>query len=354
VRRATSLVAAGVLACVCPALPARADAPPNAWDIAKDSAVRDRWELHEAVRREMAFGQERDYGTLRDAALQHARAELEDADAAHSPDVRLRFDLGEIYELLDMHDRAVAVLAPALGEAGDEPAATHAWVMLAYAYAHLDRTKDERAAYAKYLDHETDDRYRVTALLNLAEADMRLGFLEEAVAGYRETIALAVSLPLRQGKDDEVLGTWGLAVALDRSGDPTGAAAAALQATNIDSASGRSAGWHPDFRRALICNTDFVFFVPPYERYWYIALGKTEDAKQAPDARAAAREWAIVEEFWGRYVSDATRAASPDRWLPRARAHLERAHAERLAAEKRAKGMRPERALPNEGELFIH
>jgi tetratricopeptide (TPR) repeat protein len=347
--RALALAAAAAL--LFGARGAGADTPPGSWQIARDPGARDRWELHEAVRRDISFDQQSDLGTLRGAALEHARAQLEDADAAHSPDVRLRFDLGEVYERLDLHDKAVALLDAALKEAPDHPSATHAWVMLAYAYAHLDHPKDERAAYEQYLQRERDDRFRVTALLNLAEADMRLGFLQEAVDGYRETIALAVSQPMREGRNDEVLATWGLAVALDRSGDPAGATAAARQATQIDNRI-RLLGppGTPDHGWALINNTDFVFFVPAYDRYWYLALGYAEDAKAAPDARHAAKEWATVEYLWTKYVSQAT---AHDRWVTRARAHLERAHAERLAAEKRARTQRPAARPEDEGETFI-
>jgi tetratricopeptide (TPR) repeat protein len=244
------------------------------------------------------------------------------------------------------------VLEPALKDFPDHPAATHAWVMIAYAYAHLDRPKDERMAYERYLERERDDRFRVTALLNLAEADMRLGFLPEAVAGYRETLSLAVSLPMREGFMDEVLATWGLAVALDRNGDPMGAAAAARQATQVDQRT-RLAGppGTPDHGWRFISDTNKVFFVPAYERYWYLAMGYTEEAKQAMDPRKAAREWATVEYLWTKYVSQGT---PRDRWVPLAKAHLERAHSERVAAEKRAKTIRPGTRLEGEdGEILI-
>jgi tetratricopeptide (TPR) repeat protein len=338
--RARRMVCMGLASLTILVLPGllHADSPPNGWDVAKNPAARDRWDLHEEARQAMALEQDQDLGRLRDASLERERAVLEDAGAANSPDVRLRFDLGEIYETLKLHDRAVAVLEPACKEAPDHPAATQAWVMLAYAYAYLDRTRPEIGAYEKYLAKETDDRLRVTAMLNMAEAQMRLGDLEDAVAGYRETIALALSLPFRQGSNDEVLGTWGLAVALDRSGDPADAAVTARQATQID----------PAYR--LIDNRDFVFFVPAYDRYWYLALGHTEDAKHAPTARRAVREWHVVEELWSLYVAE---AVPQDHWLPLARAHLERAHVARVAAEKRAKTESGKGPLRDDDEVLI-
>jgi tetratricopeptide (TPR) repeat protein len=349
-RRAALACFAVAAACLLASRTGHADTPPGSWDIARDPQARDRWELHVAVHRDMAM--ESGLGTLLGGALEHARAQLEDADAANSPDIYLRFDLGELYERLNLHERAIGLLEPALKEAPDHPAATHAWVMLAYAYAHLDRPKDERAAYERYIEHEADDRFRVTALLNLAEADMRLGFLPEAVAGYRDTISMAVSLPMREGFMDEILATWGLAVALDRNGDPMGGAAAARQATQIDQRV-HLVGMPgtPDHGWRFINDTEKVFFVPSYERYWYLALGYTEDAKQAPDARHAAKEWATVEYLWLKYVAQAT---PHDRWVPLARAHLERAHSERVAAEKRARAQRPGTRLEGEeGEILI-
>jgi hypothetical protein len=79
----------------CPS--AHADTPPSAWDVARDPPARGRWELHVRVQQLL-------HGVLLDGAaieglgpasalpLAAARAELESAGAASSPDVRLRFD----------------------------------------------------------------------------------------------------------------------------------------------------------------------------------------------------------------------------------------------------------------------
>jgi hypothetical protein len=142
---------------------------------------------------------------------------------------------------------------------------------------------------------------------------------------------------MREGFMDEVLATWGLAVALDRSGESSAVAAAeaARKATQIDlrirlpgMPGAADHGWR------FIGDTQKVFFVPAYERYWYLAMGHTEDAKQAADADVAVREWKTVEGLWTKYLSQAVPA---DRWVSLARAHVKQAHQELVKAEKRVR-----------------
>ena len=302
---------------------ARADTPPNAWDVAKDPKARERYQLHVTVRESIIVNS----GTeqLRAAVLERARGMLEDGGAETSPDVRLRFDLGEIYEALSDHRRAVAVLTPAIESAPDHPAAVDAILALAYAHAKLDHPREERDAYLRYLARVTGERSRVTALLNLAEAEMRIGNMPEAVAGYHDAVQAAASLPNTMSTSKTaVLAVWGLAVALDRSGDPAGAATQAKLATQLD------------HENRIIGDRRDVFFVPEYERFWYFALGAVEHAKQARDAREATRLWAQAESTWSSYVSNAEHSDSKDRWLSLARAHRDHARAEKLAANKRA------------------
>ncbi|MDB4993078.1 MAG: hypothetical protein JWM74_510 [Myxococcaceae bacterium] len=325
-RAVVGTLVAALLGAVSPRA-ARADTPPTSWDMAKDPAARDRYQLHVLVRDLVSQDAHLQASRgFRLGTLDRARALLEDSGAATSPDVRLRFDLGEVYEALDRHDLAIAVLTSALKIAPTHPAAESAWVVLAYAYAKKDMPKEERDAYEKYLALTTDDRSRSTAILNLAEADMRLGHIDEAVAGYRDAVQVAAALPTGTSTAVETgkLAVWGLAVALDRQGDATGSAAQAKLAVQMDTG------------LVLISHGQNVFFVPPYERLWYIALGTTVEAKAATDPRKALGYWQQVEELWTSYVEQAERGDPKERWLPRARAHRDQAHAERVAAEKRA------------------
>jgi tetratricopeptide (TPR) repeat protein len=306
---------------VAPVGAAHADTPPSVWEKARDPNARARWNLHVRVRELIALDTQVGVQSLRAAALERARAMLEDAGAASSPDVRLRFDLGEVYEALGHHERAVDVLSQALEMAPDHPAASDATVTLAFAYAKLGRQRDERDTYVKVLARVTDDRARATALLNLAEAEMHLGNLEDAVAGYREAVQIAASIPTSLAASETgILAVWGLAVALDRSGDPHGALEQAKLATRMDPG------------EVLIGHGPNVFFVPAYERLWYLGLASVAHASEASDPRAAASHWGRAEAIWSAYLAN---AMSTDRWVPLARAHKERARVRKREAERR-------------------
>jgi len=300
---------------------AYADTPPTRWDIAKDPGARARWDLHVRVRQMLLLRGQLDTESMRDAALERARALLEEARAETSQDVRLRFDLGEVYYAIDRYERAVAVLVPALEMAPEHPGAVDALAYLAYAYAKLDKSSAERATYEKYLARVNDDRSRATAMLNLAEAEMRLGNMSDAIAGYKETIALCESLPSGVSQAHTlILAVWGLAVALDRDGQAREGLAAARRAVMMD----------PDDR--AIAHDPNVFFVPQYDRYWYLAMGATVRAEDAKAADEAARAWKKVEETWTKYIDPAD---AHDRWTAIAKARRDRAKAQRLAAEAR-------------------
>jgi tetratricopeptide (TPR) repeat protein len=303
---------------------ARADTPINGWDAARDPGAEDRYELHLRVRELMATARL----VPRNTALLRARALLLQADAEKSPDVRLRFDLGEIYAALEDNIRTIEVLEPALDEAPDHPAAHSPYVDLANAYAKLDRSVDERRVYERYLPRVTDEASRSIALLNLAEADMHLGDLDAAVTGYRAALEVSAQLPnmIEIEQHTGTLARWGLAVALDRSGDVAGGAKEARLAVELD------------HDMAIIRGSPNVFFSPERERNWYVALGYAEYAKASAEARASATFWRRSEGCWREYIDDVRAHAAADRWVDVARARLERAHAQRVAAEKRVKG----------------
>jgi tetratricopeptide (TPR) repeat protein len=313
-------------------MPAFADTPPSRWDRARDPTASEAWELHTRVREFMAPLPDEVLG-LRELRLQQARTELESANAAESADVRLRFDLGQVYEELSHNQQAIDVLQPALAMAPDHPAAADAWLELAFAYARMDRSREERDAYDAYLVRAPYESGRATALLNRAEAEMRLGNLEDAVLGYRDAIDACDSASML---DDlfktGVLARWGLAVALDRSGDATGAVREALVASQLDPREGI-------IDSQEMCGTSLcVFFVPDYERDWYLGLGRAEHAKQELDPRKAALLWKRTEEKWADYI---LRADPKDRWLPLAKAHLSATQKRRAVADKRAGVRRP-------------
>jgi hypothetical protein len=64
-----------------------------------------------------------------------------------------------------------------------------------------------------------------------------------------------------------------------------------------------------------------VFFVPAYERLWYLGLGALSAARSA-DASARQEAYAIAVGLWEQYIES---ARSEDRWLAQAKSHAARA-----------------------------
>lgn len=329
VAAALALCALGVLGAV-PS--ARADTPPGLWGSVREPGARARYDLHVRVRQVLEFDARVELAKF--GALDHARALLEDAHAETSPDVRLRFDLGEVYYRLDLLAEAVRVLEPALRAHEGHPAAADALVTLAYCYAKLDRPREEHDTYQRYLKVAVDVGPRANATLNLAESEMRLGNLRDAVAGYEDALVLTGKLPATSGAHQTAaLAVWGLAVALDRSGEGSRARAAATRALGLD----------PGL--AIISQDKNVFFVPAYERLWYLALGAGAQAEGAQNAHEALAHRRSQELALRTYVAKAT---ADDRWLALAKARLHEAEALRRRAELAARVAPPLPRDPSE------
>lgn len=309
-----------VLAGVCTILPTSvwADTPPSAWERAKDPEAAAAFDLHRAVQQRLIRTAiaEVDFGE-RGRVL----AMLERAGAETSKSALLRFDLGQVYSLLENHARAAQVFKSAIAAFPDHPAVDQAWLRLAFACGHLGDHVCEQNAYIEVLRRETEEIYRATPTLNLAETQMHLGDLKEAIEGYREAFRIAGRVPARETAP---LATWGLAVALDRAGDRLSAEKEARFALEIE----RSMGHH-----RLLRSKD-VFFVPAYEIHWYEGLGAAALARVAPSPRDAAILWRQAEKSFGEYVKAGE--LKNDRWLPIAKARLAQAEAERGRAEKLA------------------
>ena len=118
---------------------------------------------------------------------------------------------------------------------------------------------------------------------------------------------------------DNALAHWGLAVALDRSGDHSGAIRAATTALTYDP-------------NAKELNGPSVFFVPDYDRFWYRALGAMARATAANEPELRALWWDRATLLWQQYLD----AASVDnRWVPIAR--LRHAFCEQATREARVR-----------------
>jgi len=313
---------------------ARADTPPSVWDRARDPATADSYRLHLDVQRRLTqrdaavaadFGFSSAFESMKDTV----RAMLERQRADKSHDVRLRFDLGLVYLMLGKteergyYKRAAEVLGEALAVAPEHPAAEEAWSRLAEACGHIGDHDCERRAYTMVLRLMTEEADRGTSTLNLAETEMHLGNLKEAIEGYREALRIASRSP---SPTLAPLALWGLAVALDRSGDRVGADREALGVLQLQASSGLSG----------LLRSSGVFFYPDYELSWYDAVGAAAMArKPGATAAEAARHWAAAEEAFGRYVRAAEQSRTPDRWLELAKVRLAAAKLERERAEKR-------------------
>jgi len=352
--RNTRLVLVVVLTCaaVLLASAARADTPPSVWDVARDPAVRDRWALHVRVERLLAArtpsgeSQSQD----RELRLEAALALLLESDAATGPDRRLRYDLGIVYHRLaeltereDLRQRAVEMLTPALDAPLDDPSATEALEALVYSFARLNRPRDELDAWHHYIPRLAADGPRAVAMMNMGEAQMRLGRVDDALVTFRDVLGFCGSLPNSISTSSTyVLDLWDVAVALDRSGDFAGALASAAKASGMRV--GNQTG------RDLIENDPGVFFVPDWEREWYLGLADASAARAAADPRDAARAWGEAERHWGTYVARSTAAPHGDPWLAIAHARLDQMRAARAAAQGRVAKPAPSKP-PTTGRL---
>lgn len=265
-------------------------------------------------------------GGSRAMLLDQAERLLRDARADQSPDIRVRAQYGRVLELLthlgaddDRQGtlaRSESVLEQTIALDPDHPVAIDARYALAIAYARLGKPRKEIEVYDALLDRETSPERRATVLCNQAEAYMILGELDRAITGYRASVRLGSDNPLPH---------WGLAVALDRSGDPDQAIAEVNDALRQDPEARQLHG--PD-----------VFFVPAYDRFWYDALGAMARARNQKGAPMAALWWKEAEMHWGRYI-DA--AAPDDRWTRIAHSRSEMCA--RIAKEQSARALRQRR-----------
>jgi tetratricopeptide (TPR) repeat protein len=353
--RSIAAIAVGAVAIAASASIARADTPPSVWDRARDPAMADSYRLHLEVQRRLAVADAAlDFGfqASHESQKLSVRSLLERANADKSLDPRLRFDLGLVYLLLGASDgnvyykRSAEVLGAALAAAPDDPAAEEAWGRLADACGHIGDHECERRAYQNVLTLATEDirpgpgLERGTANLNLAEAQMHLGNLKEAIDGYREAMRIAQRYPFVHLAP---LAMWGLAVAYDRSSDTVAADKEALAVVEMQRSSGMVG----------LLRSRSVFFYPDYEINWYDAVGAAAQARR-PNATPgeAVRYWKMAEDAYAAYIRGAERdaAKTPDRGLDLARVRYAAAKVAREKAEKK-RGRAPVETPVDEEEV---
>jgi tetratricopeptide (TPR) repeat protein len=312
------------------AAPASADTPPSIWDRARDPEATTAYDLHAAV-------QQRLIPTLsqgvNDAAVRMVLETLKSNGAETSKNPLLRFDLAFVYTRLQNHARAAEIYKAAISEFPNHPAVERAWLRLAFACGHIADHTCERNAYFEVLRFETEEIFRATPTLNLAETQMHLGELKDAMEGYREALRIAGRMPTRETAP---LATWGLAVALDRSGDRIGAEKEARFALEIERSLGMTG----------LLRSEDVFFVPDYEVHWYEGLGSAARARASTSSREAITLWKAAEKSFGEWVKGAE--PKKDQYLPIAKARLAQIKAERERAEKATPREPPPPAEPRD------
>ncbi|MSP25117.1 MAG: hypothetical protein EXR75_08120 [Myxococcales bacterium] len=181
---------------------------------------------------------------------------------------------------------------------------------LAVCHAHTGARKDEIAAYDEALALEVHPLRRSVHLANRAEALMAEGRLQEAVRGYRTSLA---ELPAVAMGAAGVTTLWGLAIALDRSGDLDGGLESVKLARSYDPGDNalKDDGW---------------FFVPAYDEHYYAALGQWQAARVETSPAARIEALRRAEERLRAFI-DA--APTSERWLPLAEHRLRQCERER-------------------------
>jgi tetratricopeptide (TPR) repeat protein len=261
---------------------------------------------------------------LGDMYLARAAELLEKAGAATARDLFLRYRLASVYAMRQKPEKAIMLLEAIVR--ADPPAPLRALVCaeLAVEYARIGRVEDEIDAYGESLRVQPLAPERSRLFANRAEAYMLLGDITGAVAGYRAALALLSNDDLMFGSGPTTL--WGLAVALDRSGDLDSGLDAVRLARTYDSQDKKING--PDW-----------FYVPAYDRHWYEALGHWQVARKAEVVTAVrADAYGSAVASWEDYVAS---AASGDQWLPLARVRLKQCEKDRAAFFRGAKILDP-------------
>jgi tetratricopeptide (TPR) repeat protein len=320
IARWASLAAAAAIA----AISGPSEANPSVWSRARDPEIDRRLDLvSQAEIQQLKYQRllrarmpREDAAALGELYLRQAADLLEQAGATTSRDPRLRFRLAEVYEALGQTTKAVKLLEDIARASPPAPLQADVYAALAVDYARLGRHADEVKAYEKALAVQPIPYHRARLLANRAEAFMVLGDLEAAIQGYRGALALLTSPNEMVQLGASTL--WGLGVALDRSGDLDAGLESLRLARSYDPADQQITG--PSW-----------FYVPPYDRFWYAALGHWSSARLATLGAVRMEEYGRAISSWEEYLAN---AAAGDQWLPIARARLRQCEKERDAARR--------------------
>jgi tetratricopeptide (TPR) repeat protein len=297
----------------------------SVWSLAREPKLRTEEQVRRNVDQLLAtyqYHRNKPTTVARVLLLRDAKRQLDKVKAARSRDPLLRYQLAQVHYGLYEFERDDEHLATAAKHyrwvaRSSAPALVRADALneLAICHARLGHHGKETAAYGQALAIEPHVETRAVLLANRAEGFMVQGRIEEAVRGYRASLASSPSVALH------VLGPttyWGLAVALDRAGDLEGAFKQITLARSYDPGDVRLSG--PNW-----------FYVPSYDEHWYQALGFWHLARVAPRREVKLQSYLAAIGSWARYINA---AAPTDHWLALAvqrQRQCEREHAELLA-----------------------
>jgi tetratricopeptide (TPR) repeat protein len=309
-----------------------ADTPRTVWERAADPRGAAVERVHAAIEERLARAA---HPLAKQSALEDARSRLESSFAAGIDAPLLHYDLAQVYFAQKRYTLVLRELRSLLETPPDAASLVHIWDMLSMTYAHLERHEEERDAHREHLRLLRGEGTRAVATMNLAESEMSLGRLDEAILQYREAARIASESPLPSASATAVLCSWGLSVALDRSGDAAQALAEAARANALDPG-------------AQVLTGDSVFFAPAYERDWYMGLSAEATAQSLPEAQRE-RYLVTAGAYFRSYVNNATAPGRHDRWVELAKkraAKLEKLGMEATAARLKKSKSRASYGLP--------
>ncbi len=275
-----------------------ADTPTTVWERATNPRRAAVERVHAAIEEQLARAA---HPLVKSLALEDARSQLEAAFARGVDAPLLHYDLAQIYFAQKRYPLVLRELRLVVNDPPEGASLAHIWDMLAMTYAHLERHEEERDAHREHLRLLRSESTRAVATMNLAESEMSVGRLDEAILQYREAARIASESSSYSASATAALCVWGLSVALDRSGDAAQALAEAARANALDPG-------------AQVLTSDSVFFAPAYERDWYMGLSAEATARSLPEAQRE-RYFVTAGAYFRSYVNHATAPGRHDRWL---------------------------------------
>ncbi|HVU53366.1 MAG TPA: tetratricopeptide repeat protein, partial [Polyangia bacterium] len=214
--------------------------------------------------------------------LARAEALAREAVAAAPDDFGLLMLLADASERAAKPAQALAALERACPRAPRGVAATACWSHLGVVRSRQGRFAEGIVAYERLIASGDADATTRTNAAELLMAEGRLGAAEEL---YREAIRLETAAPVVGRIETShalVLATYGLAVVLDREGQPEAAREMMARALLLDPR-------HATLTAAEQPDAD-VFFVPDGDVYYYLGLA-AEVAGDADEGAAAFQEF---------------------------------------------------------------